>query len=445
MDRKELRRKEAEQAAIKDKRRLIFAGLGLVLCIVVLVQLKIYGDKASEEMGEQEQSQTEYQAFMPEIDFALLRKVKDGTPNERLTYERDAFDHLLASARRLITSWLFFLGEPAFPFEEAREDAAPFRGEPYRMRAKLLDADRIKLGHEQEELYWCLAETDQAEKFWFVAASPPDTLFGADNFVLADGYFLKHYTYSLNGSEKVTAPLFLGPTLVPSYRAAAPESEPDFALLKSHKDHPLGTDNDPRLLDEDPTFWHLANVARTVRQDPELLEAAKAEAITLDAKTIEDLVDRPEIFRGRMFEFGGKVVRASTVKIGETPLREREMSSAWVRNDFVGDFLMHAKAAGNYNLKVSEGPVVYHGYFLMLWAYLSDKEGPLRTPVFVVVDAIPQESYTPPFAGQMVLLFLGLALVLGVWLFVLAKRDRAASDANMQKLIERRQSRRQRS
>ena len=141
MDRKELRRKEAEQAAIKDKRRLIFAGLGLVLCIVVLVQLKIYGDKASEEMGEQEQSQTEYQAFMPEIDFALLRKVKDGTPNERLTYERDAFDHLLASARRLITSWLFFLGEPAFPMTHFSPNMGPC---PFRVGSDLFHEEICK-------------------------------------------------------------------------------------------------------------------------------------------------------------------------------------------------------------------------------------------------------------------------------------------------------------
>lgn len=445
MDRKELRRKQAEQAARKDKKRLVLAGVGLALCAIVLVQLKLWGDSHEEDAPDSSQTSTQYLGFMPEIDFTRLANIKDATDAERLTYDRDAFEHLLASARKLITNWLFILGEPEFPFAEAAVDAVPFRGKPYRLRARLVDARFIKLGFGEDQLYWCLAETDAGHPFWFVAANPPDTLFGAENYVLADGYFFQHYTYALQGGEKITAPMFVGPKLVPSYRAAEPATEPSFEYLATLKDHPLGTDTDTLLLNNDPGLWHLANIARTVRADPALVEAAKAEAITIDDKTIEDLVENPAIFRGRMFEFGGKVVRSSVVEIPENPLRESKMSSAWVRNDFVGNFLMHAKAAGDFPLEVSEGPVIYYGYFLMLWGYESDKEGPLRTPVFVVIDAQPQVAYTPPFAGQMVAIFLCLALALGFWLFILAKRDRAASDANMQKLTERRQARRKKS
>ncbi|MGB0952777.1 MAG: hypothetical protein ACPG31_06110 [Planctomycetota bacterium] len=445
MDRKERRRREAELATKKEKKRLVLAGVGLALCAIVLVQLKLWGDSAQEEESGPTQSSTAYLDFMPEIDFALLASVKDATDSDRTTYERDAFEHLLASARKLITNWLLILGEPEFPFAAAAADASPYRGKPYRLRAKLINARFITLGHGEDELFWCHAETDAGDSFWFVAANPPDTLFGAENYVLADGYFFKHYTYSLQGEDKITAPMFIGPLLAPSFRAAEPATEPSFEYLATLKDHPLGTDTDTLLLNQDPGLWHLANVARTVRQDPALVEAAKANAITIDDKTIEDLVANPGIFRGRMFEFGGKVVRASMVDIPETPLRETRMSSAWVRNDFVGDFLMHAKAPGEFELKVSEGPVIYYGYFLMLWGYDSKDEGPMRTPVFVVIDAQPQEAYTPPFAGQMVVIFLALALALGFWLFILAKRDRAASDASMKKLTERRQARRNQS
>jgi hypothetical protein len=221
-----------------------------------------------------------------------------------------------------------------------------------------------------------------------------------------------------------------------------PIEAPTPEVLLAIKDQPIGTDNDPRQLDEDPDLWDMANAARTVTSDPALLANAVAEPILLDDQSIEELVKNPGIFRGRMFELGGLIREAGTVQIEENPLREREMSSAWVRNDSLGDFLLHLKAPGQFDFHAKKGPIIFHGWFLKLWAY-KDRNGALRrSPVFVVVDAAPQEAHTPPFAGQIVLMFLGFALVIGLLLFWLIKRDRRASDLAMQKLTERRQARR---
>lgn len=441
MDKKELRQIQAERASKKDKRRLLMSIMGLALCIVVLFQLKIVGDRADQEGIAQQETQTQYMGMMPEIDLALLDTVKDSGHSDQVILEPVPFQHLASKALGLMGSWLYLLGEPEFPFAEAEASSADLRGKPYRLRGELLDAREVTRVAGEDAEYWCLGRTDQGDLFWFVSLMLPETLFGSDNFVLADGFFFKHYRQK-QGEEWLTAPLFVGRALEPSYRAMDPIEAPTPEVLYAIKDHPLGTDNDPRQLDEDPALWDMANAARTVANDPELLAAATADSILLDDKTIEDLVQNPDIFRGRMFELGGLVREARSVQVPENPLREREMSSAWVRNDFLGDFLLHLKAPGKFDFLPDKGPIIYHGWFLMLWAYKDTKEALRRSPVFVVVDAVPQEAYTPPFAGQVVVMFLGFALAIGLLLFWLIRRDRRASDLAMRKLTERRQTRR---
>lgn len=441
MEKKELRQIQAQRAAAKDKRRLVISVVGLALCLVVLFQLRVFGDKAEKEGIGQQETKTLYSGMMPDIDFDLLAEVQDSSDSDQVILEPVPFQHLASNAAKLVGSWLYVLGEPQFPFEQVEASAADLRGQPYRLRGELIDARKVLRVAGEESEYWCLGRTDDGELFWFVSLKMPETLFGSDNFVLADGYFFKQYRQK-QGEEWVTAPLFVGRALEPSYRAMPPSEVPTPAVLLALKDHPLGTDNDPRQLDEEPALWDMANAARTVSGDPQLLTDAIAETILLDDQTIEELVQNPDIFRGRMFELGGLIREARTVQVPENPLREREMSSAWVRNDFLGDFLLHLKAPGTFDFHPNKGPIVFHGWFLMLWAYVDTNGIPRRAPVFVVVDAEPQESFTPPFAGQIVVMFLGLALVIGLLLFWLIKRDRRASDLALQKLTERRQARR---
>ncbi|MHC4380684.1 MAG: hypothetical protein ACYSU1_06305, partial [Planctomycetota bacterium] len=345
MERKELRQIQAERAAVKDKRRLVISVVGLALCMVVLFQLKVYGEKAEKEGTTHKDSMTQYEGMLPEIDFELLGKVKDRSTSDQVILEPEPFHHLSSKAKRLIGSWLYVLGEPQFPFDKVEDSSADMRGQPYRLRGELLDAREVTRVAGEDSEYWCLARTDHGDLFWFVSLMMPETLFGSDNFVLADGYFFKQYRQKQD-EEWLTAPLFVGRALEPSYRALDPIAAPTPEVLYAIKDQPIGTDNDPRQLDEDPDLWDMANAARTVTHDADLLAGAIAEPLLLDGQSIEDLVQNPSIFRGRMFELGGLIREASTVQLAENPLREREMSSAWVRNDSLGDFLLHLKAPG---------------------------------------------------------------------------------------------------
>jgi len=210
------------------------------------------------------------------------------------------------------------------------------------------------------------------------------------------------------------------------------------------KDHPIGTHNKVALLNQLPEMWHLANAASTVAKDPELMAKTIADPIVLNYDTLKELSENPEFFRGRLYEFGGQVSKnsASVVRVEENPLRATSVSSAWVRNEYNGDVLVHVKAPGEFAFdQFGQKPTVFHGYFLMLWAYLDTKNVPRRAPVFVVIDSWSVDPITPPFAGQMVLMFLGVAVSIGALLFWLVRRDRKISEVAMQKMLDRRRQR----
>jgi hypothetical protein len=442
MDKKDLRRIKAQEAATKDKRRIIFAVGGLVLCITVLVALNKKASQAEEDAAKQIQSdRTSIMELLPELDQSILDNVRDSTYSEQGILEIDALQELGSKVRTLLPSWFYVLGEPEFDFSGTEADAPELRGKLFRMRGELLDARPLTRDTGSETEYWCHIRNDAGEEFLFVSMTVPTELFGADNFVLADGYFLKYYRHTLTDTP-ITAPLFIGRELSPSWRNLEPSLEPDMELMARVKDQPLGTDNRVENLNTLPAMWHLANVAESVRATPETLAAATTEPLVIDYEMLEKLSKDPEIYRGRMFEVGGMYAGTpATVRIGENPMRERKMSSAWIRNDFNGDVLVHLKAPGQFDFDTDRDPVVFHAYFLMLWAYVDTKGIPRRAPVFVVVDNYYDEPYTPPFAGQMVMMFLGIAVAIGCLLFWLVKRDRLKSELVMQEMLDRRQNR----
>ena len=392
---------------------------------------------------EQGRPQTSYSGLLADLNPNLLAQIEDGTRSDRLTKEQIPFQEVRKGALALVATWLYVLGEPRFPFEDGVKGADQHRGKPFRLRGEIVDRrDEINVfeNREQNEVWWLL-RTLEGQYFYYVDVSASMDLPMLENFVLADGYFFKYYEKKVEG-EWISAPLFVGRAVQQSFRKVAALQEPSLALLAEVKDHPIGTHNNPTKLDTNPYLWHLLNVARTVGHDEELHKKAIEEAIVLNEATLKDLAQSPAIFRGRMFELGGMVREASTSQMSENPLRERNISSAWIRNDLVGTNLSHLKAPGDFDFGANQGPIIYHGYFLMLWAYEDTKGNRLRTPVFVVVDAVAQEKITPPFAGQMVLMFLAIAIVIGIFLYLLIKRDKKANDVAMAKVAARRASRR---
>lgn len=433
----------ALEAASKDKKRLVFAVGGLVLCIAVLFMLNKKAQEAENQTNDQiDKTATEYTERLPDLNHEVLSKVKDATEADQVILEPDAFQHLSTNTMIVIGSWYRVLGG-TFDFTKGLEEAPEMRGQLFRLRGELIDARPLTRLEGEEPEYWCHIRTDDGDDFFYVSIIMPTELFTNDNFVLADGYFFKHYRQKLEG-EWQTAPLFVGRKLTPSWRRTDPVSEPDMAMLANLKDHPIGTHNKLGLLNELPEMWHLANVAKTIGSNPELLAETIKDPIVLNYDTLKELSENPALNRGRIYKFGGQIVRdsASVVRVGENPLREEKISSAWVRNEYNGDVLVHVKAPGEFDFtKYGQQPTVFHGYFLMLWAYLDTEDVPRRTPVFVVTDSFTEEPYTPPFAGQMVLMFLGVAIGIGALLFWLVQKDRQTSELARQKMLDRRENR----
>ncbi|PCJ53056.1 MAG: hypothetical protein COA70_10365 [Planctomycetota bacterium] len=442
LDREEKRRLlkvKLAEAKHKEKRKLIMSAVGIVLCAVLIFGV----NKKAAEMTETEPDswvqETDYRYLLKDIDPDILAEIKDSTADERRVLEKAPKAAVIKAAKALVGSWLYYLGEPAFPFAAGIEGANHARGKPFRMRGKIVDRREIGSGEEKE--VWWILKTAEGETFRYIDISAADSIELTENFVLADGYFFKYLDMDFE-EKSFMAPVFIGRELRPSFAPAVPITEPSLEFLTNVRDHPIGTHNNPTKLDRDPYLWHLLNVARTVGHDKKLHAKAIEDAIVLDENTLKALAKNPAIFRGRMFELGGMVREASKNQLGENPLREENISSAWIRNDLVGTNLTHLKAPGVFDFGENKGPIIYHGYFLMLWAYEDTKKNRLRTPVFVVIDAEAQEKITPPFAGQIVLMFLVIAIVIGIFLFLLIKRDKKASDVALTKVAARRASRR---
>lgn len=432
----------AQDAAAKDKRRIIMAVFGLAACIVVLITLNMKAQKAGDlVIGQDTDAAAAFTTLLPKLDYSILEQVKDTTDADRVILEPDAFRMLSTKCQEMMSTWFAVLGKD-FNFLTGREEAAALRGDLFRLRGELIDARPLTRVEGEEPEYWCQIRTDDGAEFFFVSVIMPTELFAHDNFVLADGYFFKYYRQKVD-DKWITLPLFVGRQLAPSWPRAEPTSAPDMAYLAGLRDQPIGTHNDVEKLNTMPEMWHLANVARTVGATPESLAEAIKDPLVMDWDLLKSLAENPEIYRGRMFEIGG-IIRGdpATVRVGENPLRETKISSAWIRNDSVGDVLLHLKAPGAFPFNENGlKPTVYHGYFMMLWAYYDSKEIPRRGPVFVVVDSFSPDPYTPPFAGQIVVMFLGIAIAIGCLLFWLVRKDRRTSELAMQKVLDRRKSR----
>ena len=441
-NRDKLKKKAAIDAA-KSKKRLIFSIIGLVACIGVLIQLNSTSPVSGTDVIEQGKMQIDIDALLPKFDADLLATIKDSTDAERVMLEPEAFATTLYNSGALLSSWVFLLGEPEYDFASGADDPSPHRGKVFRARGEILDARNIIRVIGEPAEYWTLLKTEDGNPMFFVAAQVPETLFGADNFVLADGYFYKNYRQRING-KWITAPLFVGNKLEPSVPPEAPLTQPDMRMLNKLRDQPIGTDNSTLELDKLKEMWHLANVAREMRRDPERAAKANEEAILLDFATLTDLVKNPELYRGQIFEMGGEVVEAYTGRTGENPLRSREISSGWLRNSFLGDTLLHVKAADDFAFDAFQGNSIMHGYFLMLWAYIDRQGASRRVPVFVVYDSREQATLMPDDVNPLIFAFLGSIMALGLVLFFAVRRENRQRNEAMRALADRQRRREQR-
>jgi len=411
----------------RDQVRLAALGFTLVLVLVVFFALsRTFREEAGEaDTGSNEEPQSTL--LLPPVDKAALSGIQDARSEDRFLLEPEAFRSLARSARTLLPAHLRLLHEPSLPFDSLEEKAPSLRGEPFRQRGELLDLQTLirTAGGPRES--WCWIRTDAGRDIFFVALEEPKELFASQNYVVADGYFFKIYTRVLDG-KRVTAPLLVGRELRPSFRPAPPTSEVDMDLLARVKDHRLGQKGPP----DSDGLWHLLNVARTVGQSKEELENRFRDALVLDKDLFKNLAQEPSLYRGRPFVIECRVVDSWYEAAGENPLREDFLTYGlagnlnWPPNPIEvilpGKMTLPARGAKN-NARV------FLGWFLQLEGY-EGSDGMYLMPDFVVAGerpVPPQEA--PPWMHQLMVGFLAAAVLLGLFLTWMIRRDRKESRA----------------
>lgn len=440
MSRREALQKAHQELALRDRRRLFAVGLTCVFALALFVSLEFMGGKPEPAKIRDEGPDLSSLALAP-LDREVLGAVRDGTLAEQVVVEEDAAAHLAANARTLTAAILMRLGEPAFPFAEAEPRAAELRGGLFRLRGTVVESGpRSRSGAEET---WTILREESGHEAAFVSALAEERRWRPGQWVVADGYFLKRHSLPV-GAERRVLPLFFGARLGASVPRAEPVSQPDLGLLASVRDTPMLVEESP---DMDAT-WHLANVAQTLRADPAALEAAFADAPWLTVELLAKLNETPEAYRAAPLRVGGMVFHGARRAVDENPLRVQFLSEGWIRNSTFGRQPMLLRTPGRFDWEKAEGPWEFRGWFQQVWAYEDNElneqgEGNWRrVPLFVFADARPIVAPTPPIAGQIVWLVLGIVVLIAAVLFVTVMRDRARARAAETSLTERRAKRR---
>jgi hypothetical protein len=436
-DRQRLLR-ELQQSQKKQKAKLIFLS---VLLGAVLVVYFMAGKSRPETAPEPTQEQLISEVSLPPVDHAALATVADAREEDRILLEGGPFRDLSRVALALLPAHLDALRDPALPFAELESRSAELRGRPFRVRGELRSIRTLRRKVELPEETWCWLRTDAGEDCFFVSVNAPDAGLAAGDYVLADGFYFKRYSQSLDGA-RVEAPLLVGRELIGSVREAAPAAALDFALLAEVEDHPHGAE---RPLDE-AAKWHLLGHAKWAAQDPARIEAAFAEAPLLDYEGLARLAENPAAYRGKAFRIPGRVPQTprytGSEPAGENPLRDKRLNFGWLGNPLVFGQNPIRMISGDAFRFTEPGGRIYSGWFLQLQGYVDNENAPRRAPVFVVVADEKAPDAAPSIFGASVWWCLGLGGVLAALVAWLTRRDRIRSTEASRALREKRASRR---
>jgi len=421
-----------------EKIRLISFFVGLVVVGAIVLQLN---STAQEEADSQDRTAPaqETAVALPPVDKIALELVKDETLSEQLILESDAFASLARMSRALLPGHLKAVGEPTFPFD-ANENPAELRGEPFRIRGELIHATAMVRGPNIPEEFWCQIRTDTGHDIYFVSMQIPTVLFGAENYVVADGYFFKNYAQRIEG-ERLTAPLFVGRSLRPSVRLADPVHALDPVILADVKDTAFSVEED---LEHDG-FWHLMNYTHHLSLDDARFNSEFQQADHLNRTLIAAIAKDPELYRGKAVRLYGRPADAWSIAAPDNAVGLSHLSHAYLSKYELGDQLLRVVAPGSLMLNDLGLDHELLGYFLQLWSYEDKENRARRAPVFVVAGSKHRSINRAEIEGEITLLFSGVAIGLAALLIYLAKRDRRNSERAATSLLNRRQSRRKKS
>ncbi|HPF14442.1 MAG TPA: hypothetical protein PLJ12_09265, partial [Planctomycetota bacterium] len=346
------KRMTAEEAAIlarQDKRKLIILTLGLAVLVAAFVVSTMSANrkKAEEDArllgGVANQSgPLTTEVFVPDFpDRAILDAVADKTESEQVILNEPAVLAVLKYTQKLTPMQLDQLGMRNLTAEDIQaiaSDPAQHRLDARRARGRVLQV-RAKAGTDAAPgtIQGTMETTDGLRLHFVVGDAGKDEL--PNDVLRLDGFFVQMYKTEAQ-REWITAPLFVGRRLIPSYAPLVLDENLDTPALAKVTDDQIG---DVTGIPEEAK-WEL--MAKAI-QGKDRIDWAQAPEIN-DEYIGRMLAGDPSL-RGQPFRIPVRINADSrTVRAGENPLMRDTFMEGWI---------------GDYTSKKGNGLIHWTGAF----------------------------------------------------------------------------------
>jgi hypothetical protein len=424
--------------------KLITMSVGLVL--VVAAYLTIQWRASTAPADDSHAPLGAGQLALPQLPPGTLEAFDDSTAEARVLLDRDGLEVLLAHVRQLTDAHLEQLAPPGLDGARAAElmaQPAAHRGEYYSVRGEVLSSTESRDGGSRHRRA-ILALEDGTAVHALAPAREGETL-EVGQWARLDGVFAKVFTDRLvpgTGADDDwrSGPLLVGARLLPSFPDFGPVTELPAELLTQVTDD---TASAWEPMDEE-LRWRALAYARDLPEGAIDWTAATE----LEAAQMEQLLERPDLFRGQPFTVAvGLLQHITRKRAGENPARLDAVTEGWLAKTTWSEQspVLKFVAPGDQVQGLALGDrASLQAFFLRNESYLTATNVRRVVPVFVAHRVAP---FVPPedvWLHRIGLAFIGLTVVLSAVILTLVRRDQRRAASLQEQITERRRARRAR-
>ncbi|MFT4711038.1 MAG: hypothetical protein ACJAZ8_000660 [Planctomycetota bacterium] len=434
---------EAPQPVNENRKLLIMSGGVVVLIIALFTMNSGLGPGAGSSSSADKVEQVTDNISVPELDVATLATlVSDKTQDGRDIQEEEGREYLLKYVGRLAPAHYRALGAPSLSAEVSAEIAADptdWRGKAVHMRGQILDM-RAKARPNGESYFDGTLTLDDGSPAHFVVERlwRPDLIKG--DSVWIDGVVMKVFRGQA-GDELLEAPLVVGRDAARSYPALFTENVGPFTeseLVNVVNDGVVNGVGTLPFLEKWKLMGRAAYSADEIDWDS---------VPVLNRELLTEYVNNGDVYRGtpvRLAAEGVALLNKSTNSAGENPARIERFTDGWITENswqtLVGGIRFMGPFEAPYE-QTDQTVVVGNGFFFKNHAFESSKLGLRVGPVLVManMDVLPRPE--EKIVGYLMYGVFAGSIGLGVFIFMLLRRD-AKSSSEFQKRLSARKRRR---
>lgn len=429
---------------VNENRKLLIMSGGVVFLVVALFTMNSkLGMRGGDSETEQQVEEVADDISVPEVDVpALAALVSDKTEAGRDIQEEEGREFLLDYTSRLAEPHYRALEAPFLDLEiSAQIAAAPddWRGKHVRLRGHLQDM-RKKARPDGRSYYDGTLILDDGSPAHFVVERLWREDLELGKSVRIDGVVMKVFR-SQAGSELVEAPLVVGREAVRSYPALYTENVGPFTeseLANITNDGLMNGVGKLPFYEKWKLMGRAANSADDVDWDSVPI---------LTRELLMEYLENGDDYRGtpvRLSPEGVALLNKSTDLAGENPARIERFTDGWISENSWQSVVGAVRFMGPFDAPYEQNDqtvVVGNGFFFKNHSFESMKLGLRVGPVFVFanMDVLPRPE--EKIVGYLMYGVAAGSVGLGIFIFLLLRRD-AKSSSEFQKRLSARKRRR---